>query len=178
MTGKKRQSRAVIGVLFVSLLVSGAVAQTRPEHPPIIGIATVVDGDTIRINRQKVRFWAMDTPERGRHCTRADGTDVNVYKSAKAALKAMIGTSPVRCEYKMTDDSGRPVAICWQNGADLGARMVSLGHGWDWPYWGNGYYAAQDAEAKRARRGVWGMTCSNLYSGRSLTRPVPQKKKT
>ena len=36
----------------------------------ISGIAKVTDGDTIRINQKKIRFYGIDAPEKEQKCTK------------------------------------------------------------------------------------------------------------
>lgn len=51
MTGLEHRRWQAVGVLFVSLLVSGTVAaKPSREHPPVVGVAMVIDGDTISID--------------------------------------------------------------------------------------------------------------------------------
>ena len=180
MTGSEHQHLRVIGLLIISLFLPGTIAAAKPRHeqPSVVGPATVIDGDTIIVQGQHIRLWGMDAPEEGKTCTRRDGTVVNIHDTALVALTEVIGISPVRCEYRMTDRRGRPVHICSVNGGDLGGALVAQGRARDWPYFSNGYYAAQDAEAKAAHRGIWGMTCDDPFSGRPLTRPVQQKMKS
>ena len=46
-------------VLALALQISGA-----PER--LIGRATVIDGDTLKIRGRRVRLWGMDAPEAAR----------------------------------------------------------------------------------------------------------------
>lgn len=162
---------AVAIASLIATILPGTTADAKRslQHPPLTGIVTVIDGDTIRMNDQDIRLWGMDAPEEGRTCTRPDGTTVNVSQTAKAALVSLIGGRPVRCEYRNTDTRyNRPVDVCSVAGTDLGGAMVEQGHARDWPRYSGGFYAGHEQRARAVGSGVWAMSCTNLWSGRRL----------
>ena len=59
------------GVPFIVLFLVHAAAHAET---PIIGSASVVDGDTIEIHGQRIRFHGIDAPESRQECTRPDST--------------------------------------------------------------------------------------------------------
>ena len=56
-------------LLTVALLNLPALAAE-----PLVGTASVVDGDTIEIHGQRIRFHGIDAPESRQECTRPDST--------------------------------------------------------------------------------------------------------
>ena len=56
---------------------------------------------------------------------------------------------------KDKDRYGRTVAVCSVKGAELNRWLVSQGHALAYRKYGGGVYAADEAAAKKARRGVW-----------------------
>jgi endonuclease YncB( thermonuclease family) len=46
------------------------------------GVAPVVDGDTIEIHGQRIRLFAIDTPEKGQPCWNASGAEYHCGQQA------------------------------------------------------------------------------------------------
>jgi len=66
-------------------------------------VITVTDGDSQRVNGERVRLAYIDAPERGQRCL-----DAYRRSYACAALRAMIARDPaVTCEAKDRDRFGR-----------------------------------------------------------------------
>jgi endonuclease YncB( thermonuclease family) len=131
-----------------------------------VGIASVVDGDTIEIHDQRIRLSGFDTPESGKRCG-----DTNVYQSASLALSDFIANRTVTCTPTGTDRYDRVTATCSVGGTDLGDYVVSQGWGRDWPRYSNGAYADEEAAARAGRRGLWALSCpADLWGDRDYSR--------
>lgn len=140
-----------------------AVADTSNQ---IVGVASVVDGDTIEIHGQRIRLSGFDTPESGARCG-----ETNVYQAASLALSDFVANRSVTCTATGTDDYDRTVATCSVGGTDLGEYVVSQGWGRDWPRYSNGAYADEEAAARGASRGLWGLQCpADLWGDRDYSR--------
>ncbi len=151
--------------------VDVATEQTQAETPTpatneIVGIASVIDGDTIEIHGERIRLSGFDTPERGARCG-----DIDVYQTASLALADFIANRTVACAPGGTDRYNRVTATCSVNGADLGDYIVSQGWGRDWPRYSNGAYADEERAARSAQRGLWGLQCpADLWGDRNYSR--------
>jgi endonuclease YncB( thermonuclease family) len=144
----------------------GIDAQAQASGADIAGQASVIDGDTIEIHGQRIRLSGFDTPERGKRCEA-----VNVYERAARELDRFIAGRTVQCASSGRDNYDRVVATCRVGGEDLGDHMVSQGWARDWPRYSHGRYASAEAEARRERRGIWGLECpDDVWSGRSYSR--------
>jgi endonuclease YncB( thermonuclease family) len=120
---------------------------------PIVGQATVIDGDTIMIRSQRIRLAGMDAFEARQTCQDAAGKDYPCGRDAAFALDDFIGRRNVNCEPK--DRSwGRIVAICSVDDEDLGAWMVQQGHAVDDDRYRPSYWWAE-ALAWWQARGAW-----------------------
>lgn len=97
---------------------------------PIIGQATVIDGDTIEIRDQRIRFSGMDAFESRQSCQDAGGEAYRCGRDAAFALDDFIGQRNVTCEPNGKHWE-RIVAICVVDGEDLGGWMVKQGHAVD-----------------------------------------------
>ena len=138
-----------IALLLASLLATPAVAET------IVGRASVIDGDTVEIRGQRIRLARVDAPESGQLCSDESGKNYRCGQAAALALSDKIGAANVSCEEMTTDRYGRAVATCSVNGEDLNRWLVSQGHALAYRQYGGEAYGAVEAEAKRAKRGIW-----------------------
>lgn len=137
-----------------------AVADTSNQ---IVGVASVVDGDTIEIHGTRIRLSGYDTPESGARCG-----EVNVYQAGALALSDFVASRTVTCTPTGTDRYERTTATCSVDETDLGEYVVSQGWGRDWPRYSDGAYADEEAAARAARRGLWALECpADLWGDRS-----------
>jgi endonuclease YncB( thermonuclease family) len=77
----------------------------------------------------------------------------------------------VSCEIVARPDRyGRQIAQCSVGGTDFGDHIVTSGWGRDWPRYSHGRYAAAEAQARAASRGIWGLACpADVWSGRDYS---------
>jgi endonuclease YncB( thermonuclease family) len=144
------------------LLLTASGCQSALAQSEIKGVASVIDGDTIEIHGQHIRIKGYDTPEEGKRCGQ-----INVYQQASLTLSDFIGRRIVTCIDNGERNNGRVVAYCSVGGADLGDHIVSKGWGRDWPRYSQRKYADEEAAARDAKRGLWGLDClADVWSGR------------
>lgn len=144
---------------FLAALVIGgsaaALAIAEPWQMPLVGVASAVDGDTIRINGARVRLAGIDAPESGQTCSRASAAFYACGEMATAALRQMLSRDPrVTCQATATDRYKRTIATCRNGEGDLGARMVATGNAVAYRRYSLAY-VDQEAAAKAERIGIW-----------------------
>lgn len=128
----------------------GAGHPTRVEaHGERHGLAHIADGDTVTIAGTRLRLAGIDAPERTQTCRR-DDRGYPCGETAKDHLEALIGGRRLDCTWETRDKYGRGLARCRVGGVDLAATMVR--DGWAVAYGG---FEAEEAEARRGRRGLW-----------------------
>jgi endonuclease YncB( thermonuclease family) len=129
----------------------------RPKPVTIAGVASVIDGDTIEVHGQRIRFNGIDAPESSQYCDDAKGFEYPCGRRSAEALDGFLAASkPVHCAFVTWDRYGRFVGDCTRSdGTGVAAWMVEHGQALDWPKYSNGAYAAQQAKAKAAKVGLW-----------------------
>ena len=144
----KRLGPAIlIAVLYAVLPVRTAMAQE------LVGTATVIDGDTIDIHGQRIRFHGIDAPESKQMCE-AGGASYRCGQKSALALSDRIGRTTVSCKGKDVDRYGRIVAVCFKGQEDLNAWMVSQGWAVSYRRYSEDYVVQEDA-ARTAAIGMW-----------------------
>jgi micrococcal nuclease len=117
------------------------------------GVVThVSDGDTLFVRPGaggqpvKIRMEGLDAPE----ICQAYGL------ASRLALQSRVMGQTVSVDARRRDNYGRVLArIRWQQ-ADVGGWMVQQGHAWSYRFRRDvGPYAAQEAQARTARRGLF-----------------------
>lgn len=135
----------VLSLVFAS--VSGMAAE-------LVGRATVTDGDTLTVAKQRIRLWGIDAPESAQQCTTSDGRPWRCGGRSAAALDGYVLDKTVRCQPKDTDRYGRVVAECFVQGQSVNRRMVRAG-------WAVAYreyataFIADEADARQHQRNLW-----------------------
>ena len=123
------------------------------SRPALSGLARVVDGDTLHVDRVRVRLHGIDAPESAQRC-RTSGRLWPCGREATRALARRIGGRPVACEERDRDRYGRVVAVCTVAGLDLNRWMVAEGWAFAYRRYARDYVAAE-FRARAARRGIW-----------------------
>lgn len=120
----------------------------------ISGRATVVSGDTLRINGNRIRLAGIESPAAAQRCQTSDARTWNCGSSARSALERIVRRRTVTCTPVEANASGTTVANCTANEADIAEALVRNGH----VFAASGLFAtygSTEAEARAARIGLW-----------------------
>jgi endonuclease YncB( thermonuclease family) len=123
---------------------------------PIFGIGTAGDGDSFKVNGQRVRLFGIDAPEFDQTCQRA-GSDWQCGQAATEALSKLVVGKDVRCLAAGTDQYDRILARCTVGALDVNRFMVANGFAVAFRRYSNDYVGAEET-AKANRRGIWAGT--------------------
>ena len=135
-------------ILFSILILITFSFVNSAENNVAKGKARIIDGDTIEINKEKIRFGGINSPERN---------EVG-YRLAKDKLTEKISKNIITCvREKYKDKYRRTVAECFINGESLSSFMVKKGYACDYIYYSKGKYAKEQKYAKANKLGVWKM---------------------
>lgn len=135
-----------IRLIALALILLAGPAHAEPA-------ASVVDGDTIKLNGTTYRLHGIDAPEKAQVCHR-DNMDWLCGQEAAAHLRGLVAGRPVACEARDRDRYGRIVAICRAGGLDLNRAMVRAGLAWAYTQYGRDYEDAE-LEAQIMGSGIW-----------------------
>lgn len=134
------------------------LATTPATAAPLVGVASVVDGDTLEIHGQRVRLDGVDAPESWQVSYKPAPTGDKPYRccqEAALALADFIGRRTVHCTETSRDRYKRVVANCTLANQDIAGWLVERGHALDWPRYSKGRFAQQQRKAQAAKVGVW-----------------------
>lgn len=144
------------------------------------GRASVVDGDTIEVAGQRVRFNGIDAPESAQQCQDAGNAAYRCGAEAAQALDQFLAQSrPTRCEFIEWDQYGRYVGKCFRADRESVAEwLVANGHAIDWPRHSGGAYAGLQAKARDGQKGIWKGTFQEPWAWRAAHRAHEQSTST
>ena len=115
----------------------------------------IVDGDTIVLNGEKIRFLGIDTPELKQTCMNGD-QKVFCGKLAKMLLVKKIGNKTPECIGEGKDVYKRTLAECFINGESLSAFLVRSGYAFAYLKYSDKFIKDEEF-AKKNKLGMWSM---------------------
>jgi endonuclease YncB( thermonuclease family) len=126
----------------------------RGEAANLVGVASVIDGDTLEIHGQRIRLHGVDAPESPQYCYLPGQKKWRCGQAAAMALDDFIGGKTVTCEQKGKDRYRRIVAVCSAAGQDINAWLVENGWALAYERYSKAYVEHQK-RAKTAQAGIW-----------------------
>tara|TARA_B100000609_G_scaffold169269_1_gene143314 strand:+ start:360 stop:815 length:456 start_codon:yes stop_codon:yes gene_type:complete len=139
--------KKLIGILILGLLFS---------DPSLANNLKVIDGDTIVLNGEKIRFSGIDTPELKQTCLK-DNEKVGCGMLAKKLLVNKIGNNTPICIGKKKDFYKRTLAECFVNGESLSKFLVRSGYAFAYRKYSTKFIEDENY-AKTKKLGMWSMT--------------------
>lgn len=106
--------------------VGGELFWDGATSKEIVGRATVIDGDTLKIRSARIRLKGIDAPERDQSCL-AQGQLYLCGQFASRALSGKIGPQTVTCKWRTRDQYDRLLGTCYAGGENLNKWMVAQG---------------------------------------------------
>jgi endonuclease YncB( thermonuclease family) len=143
-----------LAAVVLGAAVSFATTAEALMIPWIDGQASVVDGDTIEVHGQRIRFAYIDAPDSDQICGAADGTTWRCGSASAFFLADLIGEKMVNCHVFYIDEYGRAIATCTVDGESLNARLVSEGLAVAERHYSEQYVPQEDA-ARAEGLGMW-----------------------
>ena len=115
----------------------------------------ITDGDTIRINGEKIRFSGIDTPELRQTCLK-QGIQVPCGIEAKQILIDKIADNKIVCIREGKDQYKRILAECFVNNESLSSYLVKSGYAFAYRRYSKKFITDEDF-ARTNKIGMWSM---------------------
>ena len=139
--------KKLLGILVLGLLLSSNAYANNLK---------VVDGDTIILNGEKIRFTGIDTPELKQTCLK-DDQEIGCGMTAKMLLVKKIGDNIPKCISEGKDAYKRTLAECFVNGESLSKFLVRSGYAFAYRKYSTKFIKDEEF-AKANKLGMWAMT--------------------
>ena len=148
---KKRSLNLSSFIIIILFIFSFAYSS---EKNIAKGKAIIIDGDTIKISGEKIRFDGIDTPEKNKIG----------HEFSKKKLKQKIDNNIVTCiREKKLDPWGRTVAECFIGNESISSFMVKNGYACDYVKYSKRKYAKEQEYAKSKKLGIWQMNFDSSW---------------
>lgn len=119
----------------------------------IVGKVKVIDGDSIKINSNKIRLHGIDAPEKKQTCV-FKKKKWQCGKKSMNELKKLINNQIIKCKVNDIDIYNRYVAICSLNKININKIMVKKGWAIAYRYYSNDYIV-EERYARENKLGIW-----------------------
>ena len=143
---KKKATLAISSALLISLIT---YSNTNAQN------VQITDGDTIKINGEKIRFSGIDTPEMKQTCIE-NGLINPCGVTAKKILMDKISNNEVICISEGKDQYKRTLAECFVNDESLSSYLVRSGYAFAYRRYSKKFIADEEY-AKFNKIGMWSM---------------------
>ena len=115
----------------------------------------IIDGDTIHLNGEKIRFTGIDTPELKQTCTKNNEVIYCGIKARKLLIEK-IGKNKVQCVREGKDQYKRTLAECFVNKVSLSSFLVRNGYAFAYRRYSKKFISDEDF-ARTNNLGMWSM---------------------
>jgi len=115
----------------------------------------IIDGDTIHLNNEKIRFTGIDTPELKQTCKK-NSEIIYCGIEARQLLIDKIGKDKVICVREGKDRYKRTLAECFVNDLSLSRYLVREGFAFAYRKYSKKFINDEDF-AKKNNMGMWSM---------------------
>ena len=137
-------------VISISILITFLIySHTNAQN------VQITDGDTIKINGEKIRFSGIDTPEMKQTCIENEIVN-SCGVTAKNILMDKISNNEVVCISEGKDRYKRTLAECFVNDESLSSYLVRSGYAFAYRRYSKKFIADEEY-AKFNKIGMWSM---------------------
>ena len=115
----------------------------------------IIDGDTIHLNGEKIRFSGIDAPEIKQTCNKNNEV-IKCGIQARKLLVKIIGNNKVNCIREGKDRYKRTLAECFVNNLSLSSYLVKNGYAFAYRKYSKKFITDEDF-ARSNNLGMWSM---------------------
>ena len=115
----------------------------------------VIDGDTIHLNGEKIRFTGIDTPELKQTCNK-DNKIIPCGIEARKLLIDKISDNNIKCKREGKDQYKRTLAECFVNNLSLSSYLVRKGYAFAYRKYSKKFIDDENY-ARENNLGMWSM---------------------
>jgi len=155
----KKLSLSLFSIILFSTIITSAISFEKI----IIGKANVTDGDTIKINDQKIRLFGIDAPETKQFCKEVYLSflifnfkrDYKCGEKSTNALKKKIKDKKIKCLIQDKKDRyRRNIGICYLKKQDINSWLVKNGYAIAYRRYSK-KYIIDEQYAEDNKLGIW-----------------------
>ena len=136
-------------ILIIILIIFSLNTKVQADNIKII------DGDTIIINKEKIRFSGIDAPELKQTCQKNNKIYYCGIKAKKILIRK-IGKNVPKCIKEGKDIYKRTLAECFINGKSLSTFLVRSGYAFAYRKYSKKFIKDEEF-AKANNLGMWSM---------------------
>tara|TARA_Y100000590_G_scaffold85716_1_gene95956 strand:+ start:712 stop:1227 length:516 start_codon:yes stop_codon:yes gene_type:complete len=150
-------------ILFsLSILITLQTASISNDKT-ILGKAKVIDGDTIKIDKKKIRLFGIDAPEKEQICKKvylsffifSFRKDYKCGEKSTLALKKKLKDKKVKCILEKNKDKyKRNIGTCFVKNQDINKWLVRNGYALAYKRYSK-KYVLEEQYAKENKLGIW-----------------------
>jgi endonuclease YncB( thermonuclease family) len=143
--------RKIILVISISLLVFFfTYSDIKSQN------IKITDGDTIKINGEKIRFSGIDSPELNQTCIKQQVKEPCGI-TARQILIDKIADNEIVCIREGKDQYKRTLAECFVNDESLSSYLVKRGYAFAFRKYSK-KFVREENYARKNKLGMWSMT--------------------
>ena len=153
----KRLKQTLIKLFITFLFCSNSFSDAEQISSKNV---SVIDGDTIILDKKKIRFSGIDAPEsffKGKKQTfKFESQKIFCGEISKKKLTQKIDNQIVKCFIEKNNDRyNRILAECFVNNESLSVYMVKNGYAFDYAKYSKKKYQEYENFAKKNKLGLW-----------------------
>ena len=150
-------------ILFSLLILLILPTFSTGDEKTILGKAKVIDGDTIKINKKKIRLFGIDAPEKKQICKKIYinffifnfQKDYKCGEKSALALFKKLKDKKVECIIKKKKDIyKRNIGTCYIKNQDINKWLVKNGYAVAYKKYSK-KYVLDEKYAKENKLGIW-----------------------